>query len=366
MSTIDNDDLLDLKKEIIEAGLKLQQKGLIVRTWGNISCRVNKKYFLITPSGIRYEDLTPDKIVLVKISDLSYKGDIKPSSEYKVHAACYRARKDISFIVHTHQVYATVAGALGKKEIRTEYNDERFIVPCALYGYPGSDRLADNVGRIAGKYSLSNAFIMANHGAVCFGNNSYEAIAEAEKLEIACQTYLADVCNLSMGHGLEEGYSSHRQDDKIVFDFGDIPDRVRKIHEEIYAKRPDINYIVHNKSEAVLTISRRVNQMRPLLDDFAQLIGVKVRIPVNDHGRDGNNIYVKKNVNAVFVLNDGAYCLGATLDDAQAVSLVLDKGCMAHLAVLRYGEGHFLSTLDCIRMNRFYRNSYSKLADKKS
>jgi len=359
-------DFLEIKKEIIKTGLELLEKGLIVRTWGNISCRVDKYHFLITPSGIKYEDLTPDNIVLVDLKDLTYEGDIKPSSEFKVHAACYRARKDIRFIVHTHQVYATVAGALGKKEIRTEYNDERYIIPCAVYGYPGSDKLAENVKQTVSKYSQSEAIIMANHGAVCFGKNSSEAIAASEKLEIACNNYLIDVCKIDMGHGLDEGYSSHLEDGKIVFDIKDVPVRVKNIHKEIYAKRPDVKYIIHNKSDAVLTISRRVNQMRPLLDDFAQLIGVKVKIPVNDHGRDGNNIIVKKRVNAVFVLNDGAYCLGRTYDDAQAVSIVLDKGCLAHLAVLRYGEGHFLSTIDCIRMNRFYRNSYSKLADKKS
>jgi L-fuculose-phosphate aldolase len=358
-------DLLEIKKEIIDAGLELLGKGLIVRTWGNISCRVDKKHFLITPSGIKYEDLTPEKIVLVNMADLSYEGDVKPSSEFKVHAACYKARKDVKFIVHTHQVYATVAGALGKRELRTEYNDERYIVPCAAYGYPGSDALADNVGRAAKKYGEADTIIMANHGAVCFGEDSKSAIAASEKLEVACNNYLIDVCKIDMGHGLAEGYSSHLENGKIVFDVTDVPDRIKKIHSHIYAKRKDVKYIVHNKSEAVMTISRRVNQMRPLLDDFAQLIGVKVKIPINDHGRDGNNIIVKKNVNAVFVLNDGAYCLGSTLDDAQAVSIVLDKGCLAHLAVLRYGEGHFLSTLDCIRMNRFYRKSYSKLANTK-
>ena len=357
-------DLLEVKKEIIRVGLELLEKGLIVRTWGNISCRVDKRHFLITPSGIKYEDLTPDKIVLVNLGDLSYEGDIKPSSEYKVHAACYKARKDVRFIVHTHQVYATVAGALGKKEIRTEYNEERYIVPCAVYGYPGTDKLADNVGRCAHKYQNADTIIMANHGAVCFGTNGAEAVAASEKLEVACNNYLIDVCKIDMAHGLDEGYSSHLENGKIVYDLPDVPDRVKRIHKEIYAKRPDVKYIVHNKSDAVMTISRRVNQMRPLLDDFAQLIGVKIKIPVNDHGRDGNKIIVKKHVNAVFVLNDGAYCLGSTLDDAQAVSIVLDKGCLAHLAVLRYGEGHFLSTIDCIRMNRFYRNSYSKLADK--
>ena len=68
----------------------------------------------------------------------------------------------------------------------------------------------------------------------------------------------------------------------------------------------------------------------------------------------------------VFVPGDGAYCLGPSEDDAMAVAMVLDKGCIAYTAVLRHGEGHYLSTFDCIKMNRHYRKSYSKLADFKT
>lgn len=102
--------------------------------------------------------------------------------------------------------------------------------------------------------------------------------------------------------------------------------------------------------------------MKPLLDDFAQLIGVGVKIPSNE-GEIPYNI--KKKVNVVFAPNDGAYCVGSTEDDATAVAMVLDKGCIAYIAVMRNGEGHYLSLLECIKMNRHYRKSYSKLADLK-
>jgi L-fuculose-phosphate aldolase len=102
--------------------------------------------------------------------------------------------------------------------------------------------------------------------------------------------------------------------------------------------------------------------MKPLLDDFAQLIGTGVRIPLNHHGHDGRRIIVKKNINAVFALDDGAFCLGETRDDAEAAALVLDKACIAQIAASRYGSANFLSYRDCHKMNRHYRNSYSKLA----
>jgi L-fuculose-phosphate aldolase len=358
------EEILSAKKRIIEVSRELQELGLLVRTWGNISCRIDEESFFITPSGIKYEDLTPDMIVKVSINDLSFEGDIIPSSEKAVHAVIYKDRQDVEFIVHTHQVFASCAGTLGFRKISTYYDDEDIVIPVAAYALPGTDKLAENVGRTIKKYPDTKGIIMANHGTLCFGKDSKEAVFEAEKMEVACDNFLIDVCKTDMHHGVEVGYNSHLEDGKIVYDIPDTPERVKHIHQEIYRRRSDVKYIVHNKSEAVMTVSRRASHMRPLLDDFAQLIGYSVKIPSNEHGKDGQSFHnIKKNVNAVFSLNDGAYCVGKDEDDAMAVAIVLDKGCIAYTAVLRYGEGHYLSLWECIKMNRHYRKSYSKLAD---
>ncbi len=351
---------LEDRKHIIRISRDLHEIGLLVRTWGNISSRVDDNHFLITPSGIRYEDLTPEMIVLVNIDDLSYEGNIKPSSESKVHAVAYKERPDCNFIVHTHQVFASCAGTLGLKKIFSYFDDEDMTIPVAAYALPGTQKLADNVARCLKKFRDINGIIMANHGTLCLGTNSNEAVYEAERMESACNDYLIDVCKMDMTHGVEVGYNSHREGDNIVYDIKDTPERVKLIHKQIYSKRPDVNYIIHNKSEAAMMVSRRANHMRPLLDDFAQLIGTEVKIPSNE-----DEIYhnIKKTVNVVFAPNDGAYCVGSTEDDAEAVAMVLDKGCIAYIAVMRNGEGHYISKLECIKMNRHYRKSYSKLAD---
>ena len=79
-------DELKAKELVIKAGLDLIENGLIARTWGNVSCRVDEKSFVITPSGRPYESLTPKDIVLCSVEDASYTGDIKPSSEKGIHA----------------------------------------------------------------------------------------------------------------------------------------------------------------------------------------------------------------------------------------------------------------------------------------
>jgi len=74
-------DILKAKKMVVQAGNRLVETGLIARTWGNASCRINDKQYLITPSGRAYDTLTPDKIVKVNIEDGSYEGGLEPSSE---------------------------------------------------------------------------------------------------------------------------------------------------------------------------------------------------------------------------------------------------------------------------------------------
>ena len=92
-------NIYQAKQTVIEAGKQLLECGLIVRTWGNISCRISESEFVITPSGKPYHTLTPKDIVIVKIDDLSYSGNVKPSSEKGIHADCYKARPDVNFVI---------------------------------------------------------------------------------------------------------------------------------------------------------------------------------------------------------------------------------------------------------------------------
>ena len=78
----------DLKNQVIETALKLVELGLIARTWGNVSIRVDHETMAITPSGRRYETMTSDDIVLMNINDLTYVGKYKPSEEKTYPCRC--------------------------------------------------------------------------------------------------------------------------------------------------------------------------------------------------------------------------------------------------------------------------------------
>ena len=98
------DRMEKIRKEIIEGGLRLVKEGLVARTWGNISIRVDDTYMLITPSGRTYEKLTGDDIVLVNYHTSKHEGEIKPSSEKELHCEIYRTRSKINAVIHTHQM----------------------------------------------------------------------------------------------------------------------------------------------------------------------------------------------------------------------------------------------------------------------
>ena len=126
------------REQVLEAGLRLVREGLIERTWGNISARVSDTAFVITPSGLPYEDLRPEQLAVVNIADGSHSGTVKPSSEKGIHADAYRLRPEVRFVIHTHQRWASVAGTAGRALTGFIHPDLGKRVPCAAYGLPGT------------------------------------------------------------------------------------------------------------------------------------------------------------------------------------------------------------------------------------
>ena len=108
----------EAKNLVIRAGKELLESGLIARTWGNISARISPTQCVVSPSGKAYDSLTPDDIVVINIADgkaADPENTVKPSSEKGVHAAAYRLRPDVNFVIHTHQDYATDMSILGRQ-----------------------------------------------------------------------------------------------------------------------------------------------------------------------------------------------------------------------------------------------------------
>jgi len=180
----------EAKDMVLEAGKRLLKEGLVTRSWGNVSLRLDKQGMGGTPSGKRYEELLPEQMVLVDYHTMEYEGVFKPTSEATMHAAIFRARPEIRAVIHTHQVYATTVAVAGK-EIPAIVDDQAQILGSSIkvtkYQRSNSDELA---GEVVANLAGRNAVLIANHGAVCVGRNMDEAFVAAQILEKTCQVFI--------------------------------------------------------------------------------------------------------------------------------------------------------------------------------
>ena len=367
-------DIMQAKLEVIEAGKKLVEKGLIARTWGNVSCRINENEFVITPSGRSYESLTPDEIVLVKIEDLSYEGDVKPSSEKGVHASAYKLRPDCNFVIHTHQLNASVISVMGKD---MPVENAEFaktlgkVVPLASYGMPSTKKLKEGVYTAIEQNPASKAVIMSSHGAVCMGADCEDAFCVTQTLEDACEEYFSKkyspctakkpVCYSSVRSGAnfvitgDDGSSA-----QVAINGGNCP-AYAQAHKAVYAAREDVNAIVQSATPDIMGAAAKCGKkLKPLLDDFAQIAGTTVY----SIKKESAVAKALKSKNAVFMPDGTALCCGPDEDDAKAVEMVVDKNCKAYLAADAFGAVKYIGGLDCFIMNFVYKMKYSKQKNK--
>jgi len=181
----------NLRKQVVDAGLRMFREGLTHGTSGNVSCRVpSKEKMLITPSSIGYEDMKTNDIILVNFSGEAEETGRNPSSETPFHLAIYKNRSDVGAIVHSHSVYCLAVAASGKTvpvfldEMFSNIGGELIVTK---YELPGSDELANET---ISKLGDKSAILLANHGPVCCGKNIDEAYHVAETVEKICKIFL--------------------------------------------------------------------------------------------------------------------------------------------------------------------------------
>jgi len=185
------DQLHETRKRVVEKGIEMLATNLTVGTWGNISCRVpGQDYVAITPSGMSYDTLVPEDIVVLDLRGNIFTGTRKPSIEVPLHLAIYNAREDVQAIVHTHSAYAT-AMAVSRKEIPGAVEDLVQIVGGNVrvneYALPGSEQLGINtVKALQGR----NAVLLANHGMLGVGRDLEEALKVCLVVEKSAQITL--------------------------------------------------------------------------------------------------------------------------------------------------------------------------------
>lgn len=181
--------LLQQRQQIVEYGLKLLSSGLTTGSGGNLSILSSADDLIaIGPSGIDYNQVRVEDVVIIDRAGQIVEGTRKPSSEASFHLALYRARPELRAVVHTHSVYATTMACL-HWEIPAVHYLVAFSgnkVPLADYATFGSDELADKVVKGIADY---NAVLLANHGLVAVGRDIKSAFNVAEEIELVARIY---------------------------------------------------------------------------------------------------------------------------------------------------------------------------------
>ena len=177
----------ELRKLVADTGRELLEKKLVARTWGNISARKDATHFAISPSGLGYEGMTPEDVPIYNLTDGTYEGPRKPSSEKKIHASAYQIFDDVNFVIHTHQDYATAVGLVGSDILEMTDEEKEILgeIRVAAYGLPGTKKLKYNVEEAMLKGS--KVVLMLHHGAVIGGVDKDDAVHKAMVLETVCE-----------------------------------------------------------------------------------------------------------------------------------------------------------------------------------
>jgi L-fuculose-phosphate aldolase len=178
------------REQIVSYCRRMTQAGLTRGTGGNISIYDREqKRFAISPSGIAYNEMRPEDVVVMSREGEIVEGDCKPSTELELHRIFYEKRQDLNAVVHTHGTYCTVLGVLREKLPASSYlvayagSDVR----CAKYAAFGTRELAENVYEaMRDRY----AALMANHGLLAGGKDLEDAFTVAEEIEFCAETYV--------------------------------------------------------------------------------------------------------------------------------------------------------------------------------
>ncbi len=200
----------NIKQQAYEANMQLPKLGLVLFTFGNVSA-VDRSLgvFAIKPSGVAYQELTPEKMVIVDFDANVVEGNLRPSSDTKTHAVLYKHWQNIGGISHTHSEYAT-AWAQAQKDIPifgTTHADHNTVdIPCAApmndemiegdYEYKTGFQIMDCITERGLNYEEVEMILVGNHAPFTWGNTAQKAVYNSAVLEsIAKMAFLTTQIN---------------------------------------------------------------------------------------------------------------------------------------------------------------------------
>jgi L-ribulose-5-phosphate 4-epimerase len=190
-ATVPDSTLQQVRQEVAALHAELVRYGLVVWTAGNVSARVpGADVMVIKPSGVSYDDIAADNMVVCDLDGNVLEGDLSPSSDTDAHAYVYRHLPEVGGVVHTHSTYAVAWACRGEPvpcvltAMADEFGGEIPIGPFALIGSDAIGRgIVDTL-----RGSRSPAVLMKNHGPFTIGRTARAAVKAAVMCEDVCRS----------------------------------------------------------------------------------------------------------------------------------------------------------------------------------
>ena len=176
-----------IRSEIVRIGKIMYEKNMVNALEGNISVKDGERIY-ITPASVCKGYLEEEMIVIVNENGEVIEGTYKPTSEMRVHLACYKLRPDISSVIHSHSPYAT-AYAIANKPIKSSAYPEMIIIfdqiPVLAYGTPSTDEVHAELSKYIDKVDV---FLLSRHGILSVGSDLNDAFFKIEAAESIAKT----------------------------------------------------------------------------------------------------------------------------------------------------------------------------------
>ena len=173
----------EYRDDIVEIGRLMFQKSWVAANDGNITIRIDADRILATPTGISKGMMQPGDMLVLDLAGNKISGQRERTSEIAMHLKIYELRPDVRAVVHAHPPVTTGFAAAGRPlniALLPEVVVGLGCVPLAAYGLPGTPELTEPMIPLIPRY---DALLMANHGAVCYGDDVYQAYFRMETIE---------------------------------------------------------------------------------------------------------------------------------------------------------------------------------------
>lgn len=379
---------------VVKLGKNLLNANLTVRTWGNVSVRVDDTTFAITPSGYAYDSLTVNDIVILDIdTPNTFDSIIRPSSERVLHAEIYKKNSAIQFIIHTHQNFASAIAGSGfsvfnLKEffvpiqskccnlfgdvrcnqmiIKSKIEDLFAHIPVAKYAPSGTAQLALNASSFVTENPIG-IVLLPHHGAVIYGTGIECVMLLASILEQACENFVYKALPELHNFIQTDAFQNEKRINKNQFPISSrklLDSYTPPLYKKIYSSDTTINFIELCDYPILTYLSKTIKndvlQIPAFVEDFAQIAGECIFCLDPITATEEEIVQSLKNRSAVLLKNYGVLCCIDVFEDMFALKEILKKNCLAFLLSYCYKKYEPLSIEQSKQMRLGYLDDYSK------